>query len=383
MMLRTTTLLTLTLFVVACGLFGSACGGETVLESTTTTYDPAAGAAEIFSAGKADGLIDLAQELTLEQVVSGKTGGEQLDIYRLDLRAGDTFKALLKVESGDLNPHILLFRGTNIHIHSQNWDLTGQLLVKDYKVEFGGRHLVVVKAFHGQGEGRYTLSTTCTAGPCNGDIIEDPIDDEGLDINQKSDCISMARKCSLERVSRYNGKVGDVRAQDLWDECLGEAVLDNGATECATACIGEDEESLCNDIRDSLKFYADVTDECRTLVTDCMESCYDAGGDGWADEFWSTAESVCWQNGFNGTCDGYARGHETCGGTDYKEDDHAQCYAFCETTSGAWMDDLDVICDEECDFMCEDVWDACSSECGPDSDDCAQNCVDFRAPTCL
>lgn len=364
--------------ILACAL-AAGCGNGEVIEQA---YDPEWGAQAMIATGKADGLVDLAQELTFEAVVSGRVSGEQLDLYRIDLKAGDTFKVLLTVESGDLNPHVMLFRGANTYVSSQEWSLTGQLLTKDYAVDFGGRHVLVVRAYQGDGAGKYTMSTTCTGGPCNGEVVIDP-EPEGISPDQAGACIGLARECALDRVGRYDGAVGDVRSKELWAECMAEAALDHGATSCQTACDGEEQAALCEGIRTALIFYADRTEACRTLVNDCMGWCYEAGGDGTAEEFWTSAEAVCWENGFNGTCDGYARGHATCDGTEYAADTYPECYAACESTAGAWTDDLDMICTEECEIYCEDLWETCNEECGPDSDDCAQNCVDYKAPDCL
>jgi len=61
----------------------------------------------------------------------------------------------------------------------------------------------------------------------------------------------------------------------------------------------------------------------------------------------TSPEAQCLRDGFNGTCDGYARGHEKCGGS-YADDTLEECHQLCESTSGAWMDDLDLICVEGC-----------------------------------
>ena len=81
----------------------------------------------------------------------------------------------------------------------------------------------------------------------------------------------------------------------------------------------------------------------------CLDSCFEMGDDsGGSDELWETREGICWEHGFNGNCDSYARGHAACGGT-YAADSNEQCHALCESTTGAWTDDLDTLCVEECD----------------------------------
>jgi hypothetical protein len=98
----------------------------------------------------------------------------------------------------------------------------------------------------------------------------------------------------------------------------------------------------------SLPYYADASPECIAELTDCLGTCVDLG-DGGADELTSTAASMCWETGFNGTCDGYARGHKKCPGGTYEDESSEQCHALCESTDGAWTDDLDLICVEACD----------------------------------
>jgi hypothetical protein len=79
-----------------------------------------------------------------------------------------------------------------------------------------------------------------------------------------------------------------------------------------------------------------------------MGICHEAADGTTSDDLSSTAEAICWENGFNGTCDGYARGHKDCGGS-YGDNSNAECHALCESTDGAWTDDLDLICVESCD----------------------------------
>jgi hypothetical protein len=98
-----------------------------------------------------------------------------------------------------------------------------------------------------------------------------------------------------------------------------------------------------------------------------MSSCYDGGdyGYGDADDLWATVESLCWQNGFNGTCPGYARSHEACGGA-FRADGARACTELCESTTGAHIDDLDTLCssDSDCDSYCDVEIDQAGESCG-------------------
>jgi hypothetical protein len=89
-----------------------------------------------------------------------------------------------------------------------------------------------------------------------------------------------------------------------------------------------------------------------------MGDCYDAaeyGYDYWDEEsLYETVEARCWQDGFNGTCDSFARSHEACGG-EIPADSAAECTEWCESTTGAHIDDLDTICgyDSDCEDYCD------------------------------
>jgi hypothetical protein len=60
------------------------------------------------------------------------------------------------------------------------------------------------------------------------------------------------------------------------------------------------------------------------------------------------SESVCLEDGFNGTCVRYAQSRVECGGTN-EADSNEDCHARCESILGAWNDDLDTMCEESCD----------------------------------
>lgn len=312
--------------------------------------------------GKADGLMDFAPQLQFGQPAEGDVGGQNMEVFWIDLQRTDRIAVTLEVLSGDLNPHISLFYGTSTYIHSESWNRDGDALTKEYLIESAGSHLIAVRAYQGQGSGRYRVTATCLGGPCNGEF---PEPEHPLDVDQVAECIQQARRCSFEALPGYGGRVGEFYAAQIFNNCIGQASLDDGAS-CATACEWTDDDDngtwgdaigLCNDITQSLIFYADQTAACLSLLDSCISDCYDAGeyGYGYDDgELYSTVESLCWADGFNGTCDGHAREHEACGGT-IVTDSAGECVSLCHSTTGAHIDDLDTLCgyDSDCEDYCD------------------------------
>jgi hypothetical protein len=311
--------------------------------SSSTPYDDAWGAEDI-PTGKSDGLLDGAQVLTFDQVGSGFVDEQQMDIYAIDLKGGDQITATMTVTSGVLSPHFTLFFGGSSHVGSKTFERKTKKIVKTYALEDTGRYFVSVRAFQNQGEGKYTFSIACNGGPCNGEPVI-----RTLTIDEQAECITAARRCGFADLPRWNGFVGDARARTIFQGCLNAAQTEVDGVSCETACDEvDDAKPLCESIIKSLPFYADATPACLAELDDCMATCHDLGGNGDADELWESNESICWETGFNGTCDGYARGHKDCGGT-YADDTNEQCHALCESTDGAWVDDLDTICSDSCD----------------------------------
>ena len=165
-----------------------------------------------------------------------------------------------------------------------------------------------------------------------------------LDPEDAGVCIKVARECAFDKLPSFNGAVGAVRARSTFGECLEKTSLQSGAS-CKTACDSPEGRSICDGVIDILPFYADQTAACHAEFESCMSDCYDADGDAGGLE--NGPEEVCLFNGFNNTCDGYARGHVVCGGS-YADDSAEQCHALCESTFGAWNDDLDDICTMDC-----------------------------------
>ncbi len=299
--------------------------------------DPSTGS-ESSDATEARGLLALAPKLALGDTVEGQFEGGQLDAYRIDLLKGDRITIAETISDGDAAPDALLFAGGSTSVKSAGLDATGNKLTKDYVVAESGPHYVAIRAFKSTKAGRYALTVTCTGGPCAGEPIE-----EEIDADQAGECIKLARECAFTGLPAAGTSVGPVRARSLFQGCLEEASV--GGVTCKKACDTDDARGICDEVIGMLPFYADQSAACLTELADCMDGCYDAG-DG-ASGLEEGPEAQCLRDGFNGTCDGYARGHEKCGGT-YADDTLEECHALCESTSGAWMDDLDLICVEGC-----------------------------------
>jgi hypothetical protein len=169
---------------------------------------------------------------------------------------------------------------------------------------------------------------------------------ETLTVEEQAECMTKARECSFAALPPWNGAVGAARARTIYQGCLDEVMTTSEGKSCKTACTGEEAKPVCDSVIEALPFYADASAACLAELDSCLETCHSIGGD-ILDELWESPEAICWENGFNGTCDGYARGHKKCGGT-YADDTHAECDALCKSTDGAWMDDLDTICTEQC-----------------------------------
>lgn len=300
--------------------------------------------------GKADSIVDLAQPIEIGELVTGSVDEQSVVLYHVELQRGDQLRVTKRVTSGDLAPHFTLFFSLSDHLRSQSFDVDDDGLVKTYEIEGSGRHLLAVRAFQHQGQGDYELEIECTGGPCNGEILVEPLENEAAD-----DCIARAQQCAFDEMDRYNGAVGSVRARTLFEDCLAELQSVDGSS-CVLACEdhpdadgfdqGERAE-VCDDVIAELPFFADASGACLAALDDCMEQCVDLVEFNPFDSVFDQGFARCWTFGFNGTCPAYAREHESCGGALAANSDE-ECFAYCESTDGAWVDDLDTICDDFC-----------------------------------
>lgn len=338
-------------FVLTAGLSLAACS-----EATSVDYDPNWGTDQFVPDGKAD-FIDLAPAIEYGGKAQGSVNSTQLDVYKLSVTNGDQFTVTMNVTSGDLAPDASLFRAGGGAIRSRDFSISGQKLTKDYVADGTSTLLIAARAFRNQGSGKYEISIECTGGPCNGDLLDpvDPIQD--ADISDIHDCLVDAFDCSFDELPSWGGRVGQTRAANIFKGCLAKTPMFDG-TSCEQACDHDsDTQDLCNSIVSSLPFYADQSADCLQEVDNCMDTCMD-GDNGGSDEIWETGLAMCWENGFNGTCNGYATQLTACGGT--VQNDTAVCYATCYSSSGVWMDDLDTICEDECG--------TCGIQCGRELD---------------
>ena len=104
--------------------------------------------------------------------------------------------------------------------------------------------------------------------------------------------------------------------------------------------------------RTRLRLSGESIAACVAALDSCMESCGENGDPDFTNEDDFSLDgfnfSQCWQFGFNGTCPGLARELEVCGGS-LVPGSHEECMESCKATTGAWVDDLDLICVEACD----------------------------------
>lgn len=305
-----------------------------------TSYDETWGTDQIPS-GKADSVLDNAPVLDFGEVGRGYVEGNQLDMFAIDLQEGDVITTTLDVVDGDLSPHFTLYFGGNRYISSDNFERSDSSIEKVYTLTATGRYYVAVKPYRGAGAGRYTIHAECSGGPCNGEVLN-----RHLTVGEQATCIESARVCSFMELPRWLGEVGRARARSIFEACLEEVTIEGAS--CTDACEG-DAEDFCSDVIGGLPFYADANSDCLNTLDECLGACSDAGQDAEeGEDLWTTPESICWSNGFNGNCDSYARSHSSCGG-EIAADSNEACHAFCEATDGAWIDDLDTLCTEACD----------------------------------
>jgi hypothetical protein len=289
--------------------------------------------------------------------VKGFVDQNQIDLFGIDLDKGDRVQLTMNVTDGDLKPQLTMYLNASEHIKSDNYTAEGQLLTKVYSIAEKSRYYLVARAYQGSGSGHYSLKLECLEGPCHGDVMPpDP-----LDLFTTSDCIKRIRECAFSQLSTELTKQESAKA--IWDQCVASTTAVSYITDefvsCKNACSEHQVATdLCNSIVNLIPFYAEKGKECADAFTYCVDLCYEAEGDSgimeegvFEEEFPNCTENICTFAGFNGNCDNYARNYSLCGGTEYEEETKEECYAFCEATTGAWIDDLDTLCDDRCASM--------------------------------
>lgn len=298
-------------------------------------YDPNTpdvGAGAVATA-KADGAFG-ATELELGQLATGNAAGEAFSLYAIQLGETDRVRISVTRTSGDLRPSAYLYRGTEIFLPPSDYETGDGTVTLNYEIADGGEHHIVVKAYQGEGAGEFELATECLGGACAG-ISANPI-------QRQSNCIETAAQCAIRALPRYNGRVGAVTAQRVFDNCIAE----QPAEACEDACAG-DGAAVCDEIVSHLPGLADQPAACHDVLTQCLDQCDEIGGFYSADTIEDASASACW-TGYNGNCVELMQGHSACGGTEYDAGTVDACEAMCAATEGAWD---------------EGPWDGCMDEC--------------------
>ncbi len=333
-------------WLLGAAVFAFACNGNDQQVGNQIGFDTEGGS-----------VLALAPTVEYGETVAGSITGRQIDLWALDVKAGDKFTVTKTVSDGDLQPDFLLYLGAHAgHISSAQYQAGAGTLTKSYELSSNGRYVIAVRAYKNQGTGDYTLTIRCDGGPCAGE--QPPPQTVELTNDQKARCMTKARLCAFDKMGVYNGAVGPARARELVTTCLAEVTLESWETDlpvsCVDACQGEDATAMCESLIAKLPWFADRSPECLVEWDTCMSDCYPSGSDSYYvydDEIYYTPEGVCVHEAlFNGNCWYYITDIEPCGGP-VPIDTHESCMLYCQNTQGAWMDDLDTICDEECEYF--------------------------------
>jgi len=284
------------------------------------------------------GVLGQAPKLEFNVQQGGTIKQGHIDVFAIELREGDKITVVETISRGTLTPDFGLFAGGHSHVASQSHEALPKKLTKNYVATTGGKHFLGIAAYEGRGTGDYKVKVTCTGGPCAGQAFVRPLEE-----SQKNECIQKARECALVKARPASGSgnasIASVRA--AWASCLADTMLAGGES-CKPACDEGDAQTTCKGIIQAVKYFASKPATCTAALNDCMSQCVDAG------DHSDISEQICMLDGFNGTCDGYARANAACGGSE-QPGSNEECHSLCRATSGAWMDDLDVICEESCD----------------------------------
>ena len=285
---------------------------------------------------RSGGVLGQAPTMKYGETKKGTINNAQIDVWGIEVHEGDKFTVVETITRGTLTPDYGVFAGGYSYLASASHDAQAKKLTKNYVATTGGKHFIGIAAYQGRGTGNYSIKVTCTGGPCAGEPFVAPLEPEH--VNQ---CIRKTRECALTKARPASGgSVTIAKARSAWTECAGQVMADDGKA-CTTACEG-DNEFTCKAAIEAVKYFAGKPAACEAVFKDCMEQCADYGDDS------SESESVCLDIGFNGTCPGYAKQRTECGGS-VQADSNEDCHNLCHTTNGAWVDDLDVMCEEACD----------------------------------
>lgn len=302
----------------------AACAGEEVTASSEAAYS------------RGDGVFGQAPMLKAGETKKGTINNQQIDVWGVDLKQGDQITIVESITQGTLTPDFGLFAGGHTYLESASHDAKPKKLTKNYVAQQGGKHYIGVAAYQGKGAGNYSIKFTCTGGPCAGQPFVASLEAEEANL-----CIQKTRECAVGKARPAGGgAVGIAAARAAWTACAAEVMTTNGKA-CATACDG-DNASLCTHATKAVQFFAAKPAACTAVFESCMSECTEMGQGA------EDSERVCLDEGFNSTCVAYAKANTECGGAN-KTDSNEDCHALCESTDGAWNDDLDMMCEERCD----------------------------------
>lgn len=320
-------------------------------------YDPNWGEDQSVPGGKAD-LLDHAPLLTFDEPGTGSVDAPHMDIFKAELTRGDQIELRKSITSGDLAPDFTLYRGATSPMSSSSFDVQPEKLTKLYTITESATYMIAVRAYRNQGAGEYKLELICRGGTCDGEPVPPAAPDE-MWRGDVEDCVVGARVCAIEALPAYNGRVGAATAARIFDNCLAQQMTSDDLS-CARACeAGDGVDDYCESVKAALPDLADQPAECISTLESCMSDCTDFDYNNYSDEFYDTDEAMCWDGGLNGNCQLFAAQMPECGGS--LQNETAQCFARCESTFGALVDDLSGGCEEECG--------ECGIACWRDRDD--------------
>jgi len=336
-----------------------------------------------FATGKAD--FDEARPVAYGESIGGSVSGHAFSLFSLSADAGDRFELQVSRTAGDFDPRSVIYdSGLSPIAHvTGSFEATADGNRKAFEAgDDAARLFVVVRADRYRGAGDFELTVTCLGGPCAGTTPVAATEAESV-----AGCIGRARLCAFAQLDTV--PAGDhLAASNVVENCL-DADPECSPMTCEVSSGGDvTPRDLCDSLAESVAFYAGENAACRSEYEGCMESCtYAEGYSTYLDleddefEFWMTVEAVCSNNPFGASCDEVARGHESCGGAEFRyvggTETMNTCVATWRATDGAWLEYEDDNLD--CYFVCDEVDAACMTTCeaGPAGDfaDCFQQCT--------
>ena len=96
----------------------------------TVDYDPDFAPEQPLADGKADGVFDVIPELAFDSPRSGDVGGERVEFFKISLNRDERIQLEMRVDSGNLNPHMSFYYGISSYVGSESWERDGDVLVE-------------------------------------------------------------------------------------------------------------------------------------------------------------------------------------------------------------------------------------------------------------